>query len=955
LAASWWDPAANLATWPGRLLMLAEGCFAALLVVAAYFMGGRHPLGELVFVTLIVMAAVAWLARQCLVNSAWVRSPGEYLILAGTVLVVLQLVPLPESLHHLLSPHTEGILPLWSAAADHGARLGLWSQVSLTPEATRSGLVMFLAYGLLYLIGVQRLAKLEDVERLLRWIAAATVLMATIGLVQYLSGTTRYVWIFENPERVPCYAVTASFFNKNHFAHFLALGLGPLLWWVQLAMSDRQSLRHRKAGSRGAASVSLSAGGRAAGSADGFARGRSRWESSSFGLLMVGLGIVLFAGLMSFSRGGIAAMAVAAAVALTLLLHGGVLGKRSALGLVAVMAIVGGSLFIHGYEQVADRLETAASVETLDKDRGRRQIWEADARAVADFLPLGSGVGSHREVYPMYIAEDSPEEYTHAECGPLQIAMETGLPGLALLVIGIGLCCGWCIGGLRRAGSPRIAAALAAVTAALAASVVHSVVDFVWYIPACLTLTVLLIASAFRLRMFARATVANLAAPSAAQEPVAESSVQLAPERERQPARRAARAMGWMSTGAVALLGLWMIGQGIGPALASSHLDRYFVLHEWSEDDWSRATDQGPEQMPDALARTALRCNEMIDELEQALSAAPQSPRAHLRLATTYLRRFELAQLTSTNRMGLLMIQDAVNHSHFRSRQELDAWAARGIGPSRQFLDLALWHVRRALALCPLQGDGYAYLAQLCFLEGAGPKARAAYIEQALRVRPLDGDVLFAAGQDAAMRGDVSKAVDCWKQSFHHDRASQQRLIDVLPTIYLGPNLSGPDFVVSQFQPDLIAMRLLHDRYVALKNPQYLERFDQYYVRQAEAEVRGMEEDDAARVWLEIAQLYRELRQPQPACSAARQAVAITPNDYQAQFTLGCCLYDAGQLVEAQKQLNWCLQRKPDNDEVKQLVEQVVRDRMDQESRVRSAQSINSYQASRQQDAGRQQ
>ena len=792
----------------------------------------------------------------------------------------------------------------------------------MTPEATRSALVMFLAYGLLYLIGVQRLARLEDVERLLRWIAAATVLMGAIGLLQYLSGTTRYVWIFENPERVPVSAVTASFFNKNHFAHFLALGLGPLIWWVQLAMSDRNSSRHRKASSRSAASGSAT--GRPTG-ANGFATTRSRWESSSFGLLMVALGMVLFAGLMSFSRGGIAAMAVAAAVALTLLLHGGVLGKRSALSLIAVMAVVGGSLFIHGYEQVAERLETTSSVETLDKDRGRRQIWEADARAVADFLPLGSGVGSHREVYPMYIAQDSPEEYTHAECGPLQIAMETGLPGLALLLIGIGLCGRWCIGGLRGAGSPRIAAALAAVAAALAASVVHSVVDFVWYIPACVTLTVLLIASAFRLRTFARAATANSSAPVAAPTPAAENPVELATQPVLAPVRKPARAMGWIATGAVALLGLWMIGQGIGPALASAHIDRYFVLHEWSEDDWTRATSQGPEQMPDALARTALRCNEMIDELEQALAAAPESPRAHLRLATTYLRRFELAQLTSPNRMGLLMIQDAVNHSHFRSRQELDAWAARGIGPSRQFLDLALWHIRRALALCPLQGDGYAYLAQLCFLEGGTPQTRAAYIEQALRVRPLDGDVLFAAGQDAAMRGDVAKAVDCWRQSFHHDRASQQRLIDVLPTIYLGPNLSGPDFVVAQFEPDLIAMRLLHDRYVALQNPQYLERFDQYYVRQAEAEVRGREEDDAARVWLEIAQLYRELRQPQPACSAARQAVAITPNDYQAQFTLGCCLYDAGQLIDAQKQLNWCLQRKPDNDEVKQLVERVVR------------------------------
>ena len=53
------------------------------------------------------------------------------------------------------------------------------------------------------------------------------------------------------------------------------------------------------------------------------------------------------------------------------------------------MAIVGGSLFIHGYEQVADRLETASSVETLDKDRGRRQIWEADCAGRGRLSPLG--------------------------------------------------------------------------------------------------------------------------------------------------------------------------------------------------------------------------------------------------------------------------------------------------------------------------------------------------------------------------------------------------------------------------------------------------------------------------------------------------------------------------------------------------------------------------------------
>ena len=150
LAASWWDPAANLATWPGRLLMLADGCFAALSGCCALFHGWPASAGRIGFRHADRHGGRRLARPAKLASGTWVRSPGEYLILAGTVLVVLQLVPLPESLHHILSPHTEGILPLWSATAEHGGGWVIWSQVSLTPEATRSGLVMFLAYGLLY-------------------------------------------------------------------------------------------------------------------------------------------------------------------------------------------------------------------------------------------------------------------------------------------------------------------------------------------------------------------------------------------------------------------------------------------------------------------------------------------------------------------------------------------------------------------------------------------------------------------------------------------------------------------------------------------------------------------------------------------------------------------------------------------------------------------------------------
>ena len=109
------------------------------------------------------------------------------LVLAGAAVPLVQLIPLPQSVLQWLAPHTARILPLWGPEGDPALSLGDWSRISLTPAATRSALVMFSAYGLLFLVTVQRVRSLEDVERLLRWCGLSAVLMASFGLIQFLT------------------------------------------------------------------------------------------------------------------------------------------------------------------------------------------------------------------------------------------------------------------------------------------------------------------------------------------------------------------------------------------------------------------------------------------------------------------------------------------------------------------------------------------------------------------------------------------------------------------------------------------------------------------------------------------------------------------------------------------------------------------------------------------------
>ena len=469
------------------LLTIVDVGLAAVLLLAPWFMGGRHPLGQLVLVTISIVVATAWVARQALSRSQtiWKISGCELLLIAAIVLVAFQLTPLPSEMLQSLSPRLVKILPLWMPGAQPPNALGTWNQLSLTPDATQAGLAMLLCYGLLFLVTLQRISTIEDVERLLRWFAVSAIALASVGLLQYLTSNGKFLWVYEHPFRDTHDAVKGPFINKNHFCHLLALGLGPLVWSIQRAMVRIQEARKPAFQNGGDATADL------------------EW------LVMVqsiGIGIVMFAGLMTLSRGGAIAMFAALAVSGGLLFRAGAISGRLVAAFAAFSLFIGGALAIHGYQRVTERLDdfTAGSIEELDSQGFRRKLWKADLAAAKDFAAFGTGVGSHRDVYRMYLPESWDMVMTHAENGYLQVAMETGLPGLTLLLIGIGLATYWCLESLRSTKNRRAYFAAIAVSSGLAASVLHSWSDFVWYISSCMAATVLLLACACRLMELSR-------------------------------------------------------------------------------------------------------------------------------------------------------------------------------------------------------------------------------------------------------------------------------------------------------------------------------------------------------------------------------------------------------------------------------------------------------------------
>ena len=217
---------------------------------------------------------------------------------------------------------------------------------------------------------------------------------------------------------------------------------------------------------------------------------------------MAAVGMVLFAGLLSLSRGGNSVLFLAATFAAVVSCRAASVRGRFIAGLAAVGLSIGVSLAVFGYDRVSDRLSdlSSGSVERLDKNDARRTIWGAVVRAIADFALLGSGVGSHREVYRMYLDDPVGHPRVHArrERSLASEPWKRAAPGAAMVLGGIGFCAFWCLAGMRRAPSARLVVCLGATAAALAANVLHSLVDFVWYVPGCMAMVAVLAGCACR-------------------------------------------------------------------------------------------------------------------------------------------------------------------------------------------------------------------------------------------------------------------------------------------------------------------------------------------------------------------------------------------------------------------------------------------------------------------------
>jgi len=839
-------------------LQIVDACLLSTIFLAPLLFGGRTPVGRFALIAIACLAGVAWFTRQALLKQAkWTRSWAYGIGLAALAIVILQLVPLPTEVIRQLAPRTSSLLPLWTVETNHSVQLGVWSTLSFTPSSTKIALATLVAYVLLFVTAAQRLQSLADIERLLRLIALSAILMGGFGLLQYFTSNGRFFWFYEHPYSSTYRVAKGAFSCRNHFAHFLVLGMGPLLAWIVLRLQEKKQASAGQASSLKLYDVSL-----------------------VFGLLLV-----VFAVLLSLSRGGAIAMAVVCTIGIALYYRRGLVSGSFLYGFAVLGILVVGMLSVSGYESVAGRLDdlTSGSIDELDNSRGRRKIWAANLASAQQGGLLGAGAGSHREIYPVYLPESLNIEYTHAENGYLQIITECGYLGAGLLVLSLLVVGRWCLQAIRQAISVRQLVAAVAVSSALAASVVHSLVDFVWFIPACMSLTILLAACSLRLAQL-----------SASEEVQARVEV---------PWSR----LRWVGLAVGAsLASVWAGSIALGPARASVHWDRYLLT---SKAQKIESVKQLYALQPDAEEKVDrnLLPEIAIFNLKHVLVHDPDSARANLRLAGRYLQLFDARQREADNAMSIDQIRDAAMASQFSSADELRKWLEQAFGDNSRLLYQAYYHTRKSLRLGPLQGQGYLYLANLCFLNGDGKAAIDAYLDQSLQVRPYDGQVLFEAGRQKLLLGRAEEAIKYWQQIFLDQGSHQLQIVRLL-----AGQVPASAFLET-FQPDWRGLSYVWRWYRHGGSPEDWQNIVQHAENFAERECPDYAPERATRIWRSLANMQQALNEHQRALVSLGHAFEISPSDYHVRRQYGQTLLRVQHYARAESHLRWCFSRKPED------------------------------------------
>ncbi len=458
---------------PDRMDRAIEWLVIALLAFMPFAFGAVEAWSEEVVIVLAAAISICFCARMIAAQNVCVTWTWAYVpVLAFLAVTVAQLVPLPAVLVRLISPNT--VVQKMELLADlHGTgAVRSAVEISFYRYATKHDLRLVLAVAAVFVVVLNVFRRPDQIVHLLLVIVIVGAGVAFVALAQDVIRSDRIYWCIPNPNGT---SLSGPFVNHSHYAQFMNLSVGGTL--ALMLVKVRQAFAGRRLTPAAVAEYL------------GSAEGKRVW---GFCAVIVAGMATIFA---SLSRGGVISMMIAGAFTVLI-----ISSRRTLRGPGWAMAVLALAAFIcvlyTGFDAVCDRLATLR--ELHDAEGGRWQIVKDVAVAWTRFPVLGTGLGTHEVVYPMFDRSTIGTLASHAENEYAQAAEETGVAGLAALVVFGTLVWSSYARTVRTARLP-IHSAAYGLGFGLMAILIHSLSDFGQHVPANAFLSAIFCALLLRL------------------------------------------------------------------------------------------------------------------------------------------------------------------------------------------------------------------------------------------------------------------------------------------------------------------------------------------------------------------------------------------------------------------------------------------------------------------------
>ncbi len=431
---------------------IIEKGLISLIIFAPLAFGSVEVWGYSIIILSAVALTLVWLIKVWLKNRlkftifkkepiafklGYLKTPLNLPIIIFIVLIIIQLIPLPESVVRFISPNTCNIYAESYKALEASViaknPLNTSYSLSLCPNATKDELFKIIGYALIFFLVINNIKSKVQLKKLILTIVIVAFCLSIFGIIQKAFWNGKIYWFRELR-----YGGTpfGSYVNRNHYAGFMVMAIPLALSAIAITKSINKKI-----------------------------------ILSYMALIMAS---TIF---ISLSRGGMLAFLGSFLFILLSFLFHKTLKKHISFIIMLLMGIVIFILYLQLFSVVADRLLTVIDPDELLSQK-RFLVWKDSLNIVSDFPLLGSGLGTFRYIFPKYKTFYNRLIFQYPENDYLQLLTETGIIGFLIIIWGL---LAFLIASFKLMAKNKI---LIFFIGSIFAILIHSFCDFNLHIPA---------------------------------------------------------------------------------------------------------------------------------------------------------------------------------------------------------------------------------------------------------------------------------------------------------------------------------------------------------------------------------------------------------------------------------------------------------------------------------------